>query len=205
MKKSAILFMVAAIATLSFGQNTNEVVKSGGEGQKNQERSKWTPEQREAKEQRKIQFMNRVLTEIGVSEEDKLKISELQAEYRRKMKENAELIHAAREKLSQLQGTIATPVEIDAAIDEISAAQGAQLKILVHNQMEMEKILGKEKYANFMEKARKQFSKHGGRGGPGHPPRPSLPPTPNQGSGANVPPPPPDGQPQATPPCVPGL
>ncbi len=40
------------------------------------------------------------------------------------------------------------------------------------NRIEMERILGKEKYKKFMQNARKQFQKHGRHGGTGFPPMP---------------------------------
>lgn len=170
--------MVLVVATSAFAQETNVVEKRRGEGfGSGRERLDRGPGQREDRQQRNVQLIGKVLSDIGVSEEDKVKIHDLQEEHRAKMKANMDRTFAAREKLSRLQDSGATSEQLDAAINEISDAQSEQLKILVRNRMEMEQILGKEKYAKFMESARMQFRQHEGRRGDGGlPPRPRLPP-----------------------------
>jgi hypothetical protein len=193
MKKKLIFLLVSVVAVSAFAQETNDMNKRRGEGRgpgrKGPERPERTPEQREEDEQRKIQLMDKVLGNIGVGDEDKIKISKLQGEHRSKMKANSERTFAAREKLSRLQNSGATAAQLEAAIDQVTQAQSEQLKILVLNRMEMEQILGKEKYAKFMESARMQFRQHEGRrGNDGLPPRPGLPPMANQGDGKPQPP-----------------
>ena len=83
---------------------------------------------------------------------------------------------------------------LEAAIQEVSVAQTEQLRILVANRIEMERILGKEKYAKFMQNARTQFQKHGRHGGPPLPPRPGLPPIPGQERPRGNPPIPPPSE-----------
>ena len=122
--------------------------------------------------------MERELNRIGVTEEEKAQIIELQKKYKELMEANAQRMAMAREKLSKLQDEGAPMEVLEIAIQDVSAAQTEQLRILVRNRMEMERILGKEKYAQFMQNARTQYKKHGHRGGPPLPPRPGLPPTP---------------------------
>ena len=115
------------------------------------------------------------------------------------MAANAQRIKTAREKLSKLQDEGATMEVLEAAIQDVSAAQTEQLRILVINRMEMERILGKEKLAQFMQNARKQFQKHGRRGGSSLPPQPGLPPVPGQENRRGEPPGP-QASPQTPPP-----
>lgn len=201
MKKQIIAMLVSAVAVAAFAQETNKPGPYPEDGpppaMKNRdraERPEMTPEQIEKREQRNVQLMERVLTKIGVGDEDKEKIRVLQKEHRAKMESNLERTKAAREKLSRLQDEGAAEADIYAAVDEVASAQAEQLRILVRNRMEMEQILGKEKYAKFMESARMQFRKHDGRrGDAGMPPRPGLPPIPEQGPGGSEPPDPPLG------------
>ncbi len=159
-----------------------------------------TEQKRRPHEQRKYQFMNRALTKIGVSDEDKQKIRTLQSEHRRQIGVSKKRMEAAHSKLAWIQEIDATDVEIDIAIQEIAEAQTEQLKILVYNRREMEKILGKEKYAQLMEIARTQFHKRGQGGGRGLPPRPGLPPLPGEQKKVKEPPMPPAQNAQLTPP-----
>jgi hypothetical protein len=203
MKKQLILLITGALTIPVVAQETNEFKKRGegyGPGRKNRDRAErpefkkhsdrsgWTEERREEHQERKYKFMEKSLTDIGVSEEDRIKIRALQDGHRAKMKANMERTNAARQKLSELQNSSVTEAELDAAIDEVTQAQGEQLKILVRNRMEMERILGKEKSAKLMESARTQFRQHGRRGGSGMPPRPGNPPLPRNKKGDKSPP-----------------
>jgi hypothetical protein len=151
-------------------------------------------QKKQSREERRLLLMERELKRIGVTEDEKAKINALQKVHTQKMSANAERIAAARNKLARLMDQGAPMEVIEAAIGEITDAQAEQLRILVYNRIEMERILGKEKYDAFMKNARKQFQKHGRRGGPPLPPRPQLPPAPGQSpsdpdpSGAPTPP-----------------
>jgi hypothetical protein len=191
MKKQLIILVISALAVPLLAQETNDFVPRRGEQRKPAWNKKEQPERRprrsgrseeERKEhqERRLQFMEKALEKIGVSEAERAKVIELQNSHREKMKANMRRVDEAREKLSRLQDTGGSEAEIDAVIEEISSAQAEQLKILVRNRMEMERILGKEKYVRFMENARLQFRKHGRRGGHGVPPRPGLPPIPTE-------------------------
>ena len=178
MKKQLIIFLVSAIAIPALAQNTNTYHK----------RSRRTEQQRKQHQEQKYKFMDRILTRIGVSDEEKIKIRELQAEHRIKIETNKKRMEIAHVKLAWIQETDATDAEIDAAIQEVADAQTEQLKILVYNRRDMEKIIGKEKHAQLMEIARTQFHKRDRRSGSGLPPRPRLPPIPPQGHGEKEPP-----------------
>jgi hypothetical protein len=183
MKKQLTILLIMALAFPVLAQETNEFKHHGeerGPGRKNHDRPEFNkrpdrPEStEEQRKERRYQFMNKALSDIGVSDEDKIKIRQLQDQHREKMKLNSERTNIARKKLSDAQEASADEAQIDAAIDEITKAQGQQLKILVRNRMEMEKILGKEKYGRFMDSARNQFRQHDRRGGAGMPPRPGM-------------------------------
>jgi hypothetical protein len=181
MKKQLTILITIALAIPVFAQETNEFKRGSGKKSRDRaERPELTEEQRKEHQERRYQFMAKSLTDIGVSAEDKIKIRQLQDQHRKKMKANMERTEAARKKLSAVQEASADEAQIDAAIEEITQAQGEQLKILVRNRMEMEKILGKEKYTKFMETARSQFREHGRRGGSGMPARPGMSPKPRK-------------------------
>ncbi len=209
MKKKGMILLLSAMAIPVLAQQTNEFQKRYSDGlrfERNKhdrpDSAEWTDRQRKEHQERKYRFMDKSLTQIGVSEEDRIKIRELQDKHRGKMKNNMQRSNAAREKLSKLQDNGATEAELDAAIENMVNAQAEQIKILVRNRMEMEKILGKEKYARFMESARTQFRQHGRRGGSGLPPRPDVPPKPKSNNHGNNPPYP-KMPPEQTPPPAP--
>lgn len=179
---------VLAQETNEFRHRQNDGRRTTDKTHKQPKRPEWTEQQRKEHQERRYRFMDKALSEIGVGEEDRVKIRKLQENHRQKMKANTERGIAARKKLSALQEKGATEEEIDNAIQEVADAMAEQLRILVRNRMEMEKILGKEKYALFMQNARKQFQKHGRRGGPDLPPRPGLPPIPGEGKNPKQPP-----------------
>lgn len=177
MKKQLIILLLSTMAIPVLAQQA-----------KNPDHPEQTEQQRRQHQERKYQFMDRVLSRIGVSDEDKIKIRDLQTEHRRKIETNKKRMEAAHAKLAWIQETDATDAEIDAAIQEISDAQTEQLKTLVYNRRAMEKILGKDKYAQLMEVARTQFHQRGHGGGQGLPPPPRLPPMPGTGAGGKKPP-----------------
>jgi hypothetical protein len=129
-------------------------------------------------EHRRLKLMERELDKMGVTEEERAQIMALQRAYKDKMSANAEEIEVAREKLTVLLDEGAAMEMLEAAIEEVSAAQTKQLRILVMNRIEMERILGQEKHDEFMANARQQYQKHGRRGGPPLPPRPGQSATP---------------------------
>ncbi|MBT8042112.1 MAG: hypothetical protein KJN98_03005 [Pontiella sp.] len=198
MKTKLMIIASLALAFSSVAQPTNDVPHSDKKTfrPEKQRREGWresSPERKAEMQERRLQLMERSLDKIGVSEEQRNQIRQLQMAHGEAMKANSKQISEARKQLSKLQDDGASEAEIDAAIDAVTAAQADQLKILVRNRMEMEKLLGKEKYALFMDRARNQFRKHGRRGGSGMPPRPGLPPVPGDGDREeDSPPPPPD-------------
>jgi hypothetical protein len=139
-----------------------------------------SPEQKAEREERRFQLMEKTLKEIGVSEEQKIKILEVQKKLRKDMGAANLKADEARENLSKLEKYGANEAVIYAAIDSVSEAQSEQMKILAKNKMQLERILGKEKYKQFMNAARTQYQMHGRRGGSGMPTRPDLPPLPNE-------------------------
>jgi predicted transglutaminase-like cysteine proteinase len=167
-------------------QQTNEFTSRRGKQAERGDRDRAA--KKRANEQRRLKLMERELKKIGVTEQQKAQISALQESHKEKMAASAQQIASARRKLSRLLDEGASMETLEAAIQEISSAQAEQLRILVKNRLEMERILGKEKNARFMENAREQFKKHGRRGGPPLPPRPGIPPTPETQSTPPLPP-----------------
>jgi Spy/CpxP family protein refolding chaperone len=202
MKKAWIILTAALLVIPAIGEPTNEVRRTHGEQDRHErkkgepgerrykDRREFTPEQKAEFQERRLQLMEKSLKEIGVTEEQQQQIRTLQQQHKEKMRANSEKVTDARRKLSELEKTGASEAEIYAAIDAISEAQSEQMKILVSNRMQMERILGKEKYKQFMETARNQYRKHGRHGGSGMPPRPGLPPIPGEKDGSNPPTPP---------------
>jgi hypothetical protein len=136
--------------------------------------------------------MHKALKNLEITEEQQQQIVALQQQHAEKIRANAKRTDAAGKKLAELQDSGAARDEIGRAIDEISEAQKERLWILTDNRMEMERILGKEKYQAFMEKARKQYRAHGRPGGLGMPPRPNMP---DERDSRSPHPPPPRGEP----------
>jgi hypothetical protein len=153
------------------------------------------PDQGEEFRARQVKLMEKGLKEIGVTEEQRTRILDLQEAHMEKMKANWELMKAARNDLSRLQDESASMEEIDAAIQKVADSQAEQLRLIAHNRREMENILGKEKNEMFMKNARKQFRRHGRPPSPNMPPRPGAneaasPPFPPVGTDNEAPPPP---------------
>jgi len=209
MKKQIMILAVSIFAISSMAQDPCEVKETPppwngdqGEWQTNEfgphREKKHDPDRQEQMEknrakhqQRRLRLMERELKRIGVTEEEKAQIIQLQKMHKEKMGANAHRTEMTRERLSKLLDEGAPMEVLEEAIHAISAAQTEQLRILVVNRIEMERILGKEKHALFMQNARTQYQKHGRRGGPPLPPRPGLPPIPGQGHHHGDPPVPP--------------
>ncbi len=190
MKKQIMILAVLALAIPALAQDTNGF----GPCREKKNPPEWGEKKRAGHQQRRLRLMQRELKKIGVTEEEKTQIIQLQKMHKEKMATNAQHIAATREKLSKLQDEGAPMEMLEAAIQEVSVAQTEQLRILVANRIEMERILGKEKYAKFMQNARTQFQKHGRHGGPPLPPRPGLPPIPGQERPRGNPPIPPPSE-----------
>ncbi len=191
MKKQIMILAILALAIPAMAQDTNEFDLR----REKKNHPEWSEKKRAEHQQRRLQLMERELKRIGVTEEEKAQIIELQKMHKGKMEANAKHIARAREKLSKLQDEGAPMEMLEAAIQELSASQTVQLRILVVNRIEMERILGKEKYTLFMQNARTQFQKHGRRSGPPLPPRPGLPPIPGRDHHHGEPPHPPENPP----------
>lgn len=195
MNKRNMILMLSVLTLSAMGQATNEFgavpqAVSGDtlERQTNQfkphrnKKEAADPQQKREKiEQRRIQLMERELNRIGVTEEQKAQINELQKAYGKKMSDNAKRVAMARKRLSKLLDEGASMEELEAAVAAVSSAQTEQLWILVKNRLELERILGKEKRDEFMQRARIEYEKHGRRSGSHLPPPPGLPPVPGQG------------------------
>jgi hypothetical protein len=145
--------------------------------------------------QQRVQLMHKALKNLEITEEQQQQIVALQQKHAEKIRANAKRTDAAGKKLGELQNSGATRDEIARMIDEIGEAQKERLWILTENRMEMEQILGKEKYQAFMEQARAQYQAHGRRGGLGMPPRPDLPGVPGERENRTPHPPPPREEP----------
>jgi Spy/CpxP family protein refolding chaperone len=164
--------------------NSSHGEKSEGErsDRKRKEMRDLSPEEKEKMQERRLQLMEDTLKNIGVTDEQKDQIFQLQQEQRENMKAAYKQIEENKRNLSALERSDASQAEIFAAIDAVSSAQADQMKILALNRMQMEQILGKEKFKLFMDSARNKWREHGRHGGSGVPPRPGVPPLPNTGN-----------------------
>ncbi|MEI6892407.1 MAG: hypothetical protein V5783_09565 [Pontiella sp.] len=188
MKIHLIILAAVAMSIPVLAQQTNEFMpakddrsaehKDGNRGERR--RKEMTEEQKAEKEERHLKMMEKTLKNIGVTEGQKIQIVELQQKQRVQMKAAFKKVEEKKRKLSDLERAGAPEEDIFAAIDEISDAQAEQMKVLARNRIQMERILGKEKFKVFMEYARSKWKEHGRRGGSGVPPSPeSGPPLPN--------------------------
>lgn len=187
MKKQLTILLASAFAFPVLAQQTNNIPRERGEAGPEAHRRHERPKhsemmeaQRKERMERQYQFMEKMLSKIDVSEEDRAKIRTLQETHRTEMKKVGENLRAAQAALSKLLDSGASDEEIEAAIQEVAKSQTEQLRLIVGNRRQMESLLGREKYALLMENARKQFHQHGRRGGSGMPPRPGMPPVPGQ-------------------------
>lgn len=184
MKTYLIIFAAFAFSLPILAQQTNITAhpqgggygehKNGSHGERKfKERRKMSPEQQEKIQERRLQLMEKTLKEIGVTDEQKEKIVKLQLQQKEQMKVTFQKIEACKKKLSELERSGASEAEIYAAIDAVSDASAEQMKLLARNRMQMERILGREKFQLFMESARSKWKEHGRRGGEGMPPLPN--------------------------------
>lgn len=132
-----------------------------GDRQFGQNRRDMSEEEKAERNERRLQLMEKTLEQIGITPEQRKQIIEMQVEHKKAMKRSYRAVNDERKKLSQLEESSASQEKIYAAIDAVSSAQAEQMKVLTRNRMEMERILGKEKFHEFMDVARKQYRKHG--------------------------------------------
>ncbi|MDF7807144.1 hypothetical protein P4E94_06830 [Pontiellaceae bacterium B12219] len=183
MKKTLIILATIALAFPALAEQTNEYRRSKDERKgerKYREYREMTPEQKAEMDERRVQLMEKTLAEIGVSEEQQAQIAELQANLKTQMRESSMLLDECRKNLSELEKIGAAEGEVYAAIDAVADAQAEQMKILARNRIQMERILGKEKFSQFMDCARSKWHEHGRRRKEQVPPQPGVPPLPNQ-------------------------
>lgn len=184
MKIHLITLVAFALSIPVWAQQTNESShpKSDKNGERSErgykQRREMSTEEKAAKDERRLQLMEKTLKEIGVSDEQKVQIIALQKNLKEQMRTAYQTIETKKKSLSDLEKSGATEEKIYDAIDEVSDAQAEQMKILARNRMQMERILGKDKFKLFMDSARNKWKEHGRRGGAGMPPTPGLPPLP---------------------------
>lgn len=192
MKMHLIILAAFAMSVPVLAQQTNQTERPKGDryGEHNngargerkyKERREMSPEKKAEMEERRLQLMEKTLKDIGVSDEQKEKIVKLQLQQKKQMKATFEKVEEYKKKLSELERAGASEEEIYAAIDAVSDASGEQMKLLARNRMQMERILGDEKFTLFMDSARSKWKEHGRRGGAGMPPKPQqIPPLPEK-------------------------
>lgn len=182
--KKQLLILTAVLMAFPAFSGTNEQKRT--EGEPNMERHRdedgprdrggrrreWTPEEKEKMQERRLQMMEKTLKELGVTEEQKQQITELQTQMKEQMRENYLKMEERKKKLKDLENSGAPETEIFAAIDAVAENQAEQMKILARNRIQMERILGKEKFNQFMDKARNKWKEHGRRSGQNLPPTP---------------------------------
>jgi len=166
MKKRIIVLMLSALVLPAFAQNTNEYQSTKDSrrklGRNHSKRRLFAVEGKE--KQRRLDFMARVMKEVGISREEKAQLIKLQEDHRRLMEENNRKIRDARDYFEKLQREGASEEELNQAIDRITSLQAEQLRILMRHRRRMEEIIGKEKCEQMMKKAREQFRRYHGYG-----------------------------------------
>ena len=127
-------------------------------------------------------FLDRILREMNIGDEDRARIEKLQKKHMQQMRANGKQLAKARKNLTKLEQSNASKEELLQAVKKVSAAQEKQLRLLVLNRQQMKQILGEEKFAQFMKKARKLYQQNNPRKGekgfhhPGFAPNPYAPP-----------------------------
>ena len=101
--------------------------------------------------------MQRGLRVIGVGDKKIARVLELQKQHIVEIKENEKKILKLRKNLADLQQGDATEEQLLQAVKKVSKAQEKQLRMFVMNRQKIKQILGKEKYTEFMAKARKFY------------------------------------------------
>ncbi len=179
--KKKIIFYTAALMVLPVFSGTNEQNRTEGESKmeyrrdengRHSRRRERTPEEKEKMQERRLQMMEKTLKELGITEEQKQQIAELQTQMKEQMRENYLKMQELKKNLKELENAGAPETEIFAAIDAVAENQAEQMKILARNRIQMERILGKEKFDLFMDKARNKWKEHGRRSGQNLPPTP---------------------------------
>jgi len=160
MKTIFILLCSTSLVLSSIAKKPDSTNSPKTQTEKKQKR---TPAKNKKMQKRRMKLMGEILTKIDVSQPDQEKIRALQKKYRERMFKNRTHMEKARKKLALLQKQNASDAEIELAIQNITKVFGNQLRLLVKNRREMEKILGQTKYRQFMRLARKQFKNHPGR------------------------------------------
>lgn len=183
--KKQMMVLTAALITFPALSETNEHKQADGEKRiehhtdderdgrgRRVEHREMTEAEKDAMKERRVQMMEKALKDLGITKEQQQQITELQVQMKEQMRAAYMDIADKRKKLKELEGSGAPETEIFAAIDEVSEAQAEQMKILARSRIQMERILGKEKFEQFMDKARHKWKEHGRRGGQGMPPIP---------------------------------
>ncbi|MCF7848416.1 MAG: hypothetical protein K9M45_06160 [Kiritimatiellales bacterium] len=165
MKKMMLIILLSTLIVPLYAQETNAFRPKKDGPRKHVKKRGERPPGGEEHQQRRLDFMAKVMDEVGVTEEEKTRLQELQDMHQRQMMQNNEKMRAIRERFDELQRTDASDEEIDQAINEITTVQAEQLRILLRHRREMEKIIGKEKNDKMMERARDMFRQYGSPGG----------------------------------------
>lgn len=187
--KQTIIILATALTVLPALSQTNEHKRAAGgpgreryaleegpqkgrEGRKGEHRE-LTDEEMAQMQERRLAMMEKTLKEIGVSEEQKQQITAQQNRMKEEMRANYLLVEDNKKKLKILEQSGAPEADIFAAIDAVADAQAEQMKILARNRIQMERILGKEKFEQFMDQARSKWKEHGRRRTNNLPPAPA--------------------------------
>ena len=199
MKKGICLWVLVAAITAAAQQDG--VSSSNAPPARKTEKTGKRPPRRAEMETR---YLNRILNQLNISKKDKARIRKLQREHRKAMAAAWRKLQAARRELLRLERENAPDEAIDKAIQKVVEAQAEQLRLTVYNRRKLRRILGEEKYEQFMQRARVLLHyRKQGRGAAFRPPLPARRRPPHRPPRRPLPPERPPGPPSGTPPVPP--
>lgn len=123
------------------------------------------PERNQSSE--RVQFKQKMLDSLEISERQREQVEQLQQSFSTEMSELMKASAAGRKELDRLLETQAANEELEKNITELTQLKAKQLRLIIRNRKQMERILGKAKADEFMQIARKKFEEKRGRMRPG--------------------------------------
>tara|TARA_E500000075_G_C6716047_1_gene186842 strand:- start:60 stop:554 length:495 start_codon:yes stop_codon:yes gene_type:complete len=111
----------------------------------------------------RVQFKQRMLDSLEISERQQEQVEQLQQSFSTEMSELMQASAKGRKELDQLLEKQAANEELEKTITELTQLKAKQLRLIIRNRKQMERILGKAKADEFMQIARKKFEEKRGR------------------------------------------
>jgi superfamily II RNA helicase len=121
----------------------------------------WKPERNQATE--RVRFKQKMLDSLEISEHQREQVEQLQQSFSTEMSELMKASSVGRKELDQLLEKQVANEELEKNITELTQLKAKQLRLIIRNRKQMERILGKAKADEFMQIARKKYEESRGR------------------------------------------